>query len=110
MTESIYTRTKYNIKLVSIILPTYNEAENILELINAITQTLRSYKKEFIVVDDNSPDGTSNIVKDFIKKNKKNNIRLETRYKNKGLTNSIKRGIELSKGEIIVWLDCDFSM
>jgi dolichol-phosphate mannosyltransferase len=37
-------------------------------------------------------------------------LRLETRMKDRGLTNSIWRGIELATGKIIVWLDCDLSM
>lgn len=99
----------YKIGLVSIVMPTYNEAENIVDLIKAIDRQVKQ-KKEFIVVDDNSPDGTSKLVKDFIKKSGKKYVRVETRYKDPGLANSIKRGIELSKGDVIVWLDCDFSM
>ena len=103
------TEHNYKIKLVSIILPTYNEAENIIDLIKKINNVVKT-PKQFIVVDDNSPDGTSAIVKKFIKVDKKINLKLETRYKNRGLTNSIKRGIELAKGDVIVWMDCDFSM
>lgn len=102
-------KQKYKIQLVSVILPTYNEAENIVDLAKEINKQIK-HKKEIIVVDDNSPDGTSSIVKKFKTKNRKINLKLETRYKNRGLTNSIKRGIELAKGDIIVWLDCDFSM
>ena len=59
---------EYKIGLVSIILPTYNEAENIIELIYVINRVIK-FKKEIIVVDDNSPDGTSKHVKNLIKKN-----------------------------------------
>lgn len=102
-------KQKYKIQLVSVILPTYNESENIVDLVKEINKQIK-HKKEIIVVDDNSPDGTSNIVKKFKNKNQKINLKLETRYKNKGLANSIKRGIEISKGDIVVWMDCDFSM
>jgi dolichol-phosphate mannosyltransferase len=55
---------------LSIILPTYNEAENILNLIDAIKDNLpSSIFAEIIVVDDNSPDGTGTIVTNYIKKN-----------------------------------------
>ncbi len=101
---------EYKIKLVSVILPTYNEAENIVDLIREINRVLDAYPREFIVVDDNSPDGTSDLVLAFINKNKKMKVRIETRYKNRGLTNSIKRGIELAKGDVVTWMDCDFSM
>lgn len=102
-------RVKDQIKLVSIILPTYNEAENIIELIKQINRKVEG-KKEIIIVDDNSPDMTSKIVKKYIKKTKSKNTFLKTRYTNHGLTNSIKEGIRLSKGDVVVWLDCDFSM
>jgi dolichol-phosphate mannosyltransferase len=51
---------------VSIIIPTYNEAENILELIHAIDNNVQShFTYELIVVDDNSPDGTGDIVENY---------------------------------------------
>ena len=99
----------HKINLISIILPTYNEAENIVPLIKEIDRVIKA-KKEIIVVDDNSPDGTSKIVTNFIKKNKTKKIKLKTRLSNRGLTNSIKEGIKLSKGDVVVWMDCDFSM
>jgi len=102
-------KNTYKIKLVTIVMPTYDEAENIVDLIKAIDRQVKQ-KKQFIVVDDNSPDGTAKKVQQFIKKSKKKNIKVEIRYKNPGLTNSIKRGIELAKGDVVVWLDCDFSM
>ena len=48
----------------SIILPTYNEKDNIVELINAIYTALpSSIDYEVVVVDDNSPDGTAEAVR-----------------------------------------------
>ena len=47
---------------ISIILPTYNEAENIEIAINKIHQVLGDRNFEIIVVDDNSPDKTWEIV------------------------------------------------
>jgi dolichol-phosphate mannosyltransferase len=91
---------------ISIILPTYNEAENIIPLIKEIDQKV-PYKKEIIVVDDNSPDGTSDLVQTYAKTHKQ--VKLETRYHNRGLTNSIQHGIDVAKGDVIVWMDCDFS-
>ena len=62
-------RTAYNNlgRMVSIIIPTYNENDNILSLIEAIKNNLpRNIPSEIIVVDDNSPDGTGRIVEDYI--------------------------------------------
>ena len=47
-----------------VIIPTYNEAENIKKVIEA---TIREKKFDVLVVDDSSPDGTATIVKEIIK-------------------------------------------
>ena len=52
---------------VSIIIPTYNESENITQVLDSIGEYLSSnIQTEVIVVDDNSPDGTGKIVEDYI--------------------------------------------
>ena len=48
--------------------PTYNEKKNISELINRISQL--PLEVDLLIVDDNSPDGTADIVKDIMIKNK----------------------------------------
>lgn len=96
-------------KRLSVILPTYNEAENIRALVDAIAEALENVH-EVIVVDDNSPDGTSDIIEKMIKTGNYPFLRLEKRLKDRGLTNSIRRGIELATGNAIGWMDCDFSM
>jgi dolichol-phosphate mannosyltransferase len=97
------------IKKVSVVLPTYNEAGNIVELIHALHGAIRQ-PNEIIVVDDNSPDGTSALVREMISRNVVPGLRLETRLTDRGLTKSIRRGIELAEGDTVVWMDCDFSM
>ena len=52
-------KNKYNkIVDVSIILPTYNEKDNIFLLVNSIKKNLKKNNYEIIIVDDNSPDNT----------------------------------------------------
>ncbi len=94
---------------VSIILPTYNEVGNIADLIEDIHLAV-SHPHEIIVVDDNSPDGTSDLVQSLISRGSIPGLRLETRMHDRGLTKSIWRGIELAEGDTVVWMDCDFSM
>ena len=56
---------------VSIIIPTYNESENILKLIDAIKVNLpEKIIAEIIIVDDNSPDGTGTVVENYIRTSK----------------------------------------
>ena len=52
----------------SIVIPVYNESKNIPLLINQIYKVLKSKTFELILVDDNSTDGTKNIMKKFQKK------------------------------------------
>ena len=69
-----------------IIIPTYNEAENIKDVINKI---LSLQNNNFIlVVDDNSPDGTSNIVEN-LKKDNTDKLFLITREKKRWFRFSI---------------------
>ncbi len=93
--------------LVSVILPTYNEKDNIREMIRQLFFYLKN-NAEIIVSDDNSPDGTWKIVQGIAKKNKR--VKLIRRFKNKGVGPSIMDGIKKSRGKYIVWMDCDLTM
>ena len=93
---------------LSIILPTYNEKNNINILIKKILEILNDVEnKEIIVVDDNSPDGTYLYCKKEFEKN--NQIKLILRQNNRGLANSIGDGIKVSKGKNIIIMDTDLS-
>jgi len=93
---------------LSVILPTFNEVENIVPMIESINTILSKTASEIIVVDDNSPDGTSQAVSAVLSKYPR--VKLVTRKSNKGLVNSIREGIEKSEGDICVWMDADLSM
>jgi dolichol-phosphate mannosyltransferase len=92
---------------VSIILPTYNETGNIVNLIQTINrqQDLKKHQLEFVVVDDNSPDGTATTVRQA----KKLPIKLIVRKNQRGLATAILAGIKQSTGKIIVLMDTDFN-
>ena len=91
---------------VSVILPTYNEAENILPLIERIKQVLKNFSYEIIVVDDNSPDKTWELVE----KLNQEEVKVIKRISERGLVKSIRCGIQNAKGEYIIWMDADQSM
>jgi dolichol-phosphate mannosyltransferase len=88
--------------LVSIVLATYNESENIRDVIPAILASVHD-PVEIIVVDDNSPDQTWKIATDMGDERVKIIRRMHTR----GLASAINRGIIESRGEFIGWLDAD---
>src|SRR3989344_5610701 len=90
--------------MFSIVIPTYNERKNIVQLINKINEVCGKYRYEVIVVDDNSPDGTSEVVK----KLNRRNIKVITRKK-RGLTSATLDGIKKSRYNMICVMDADFS-
>ena len=98
---------------VSIIIPTYNESENIIPVLQAIGENLpKNTTTEAIVIDDNSPDGTGKIVEDYLKNVKKiagYTIDIIHRKAKNGLSSAILKGIQHSQGDTIVVMDSDFS-
>ena len=98
---------------ISIIIPTYNESQNIVGILKSIHDNIpKGLYTETIVVDDNSPDGTGKIVEDYISNIKKiaeNTINIVHRKAKDGLSSAILNGIQTAKGETIVVMDSDFS-
>ncbi len=109
---------------VSIVLPTYNERENIVDLIEAIRSELdpAGLRYEVLVVDDNSPDGTAaHVTRTYdvaagttaalgsALGSDRARITLLVRTANKGLANSIRDGLEHAAGETLVVMDTDFN-
>lgn len=92
---------------VSVILPTYNEAPNIVRLIHAI-QSSATRPTEIVVVDDDSPDGTWRLVEELGATDPR--VRVIRRIGERGLTSAIQEGIDRTMGDPVVWMDCDFSM
>jgi dolichol-phosphate mannosyltransferase len=93
----------------SIILPTYKEKDNIVELIRAIFATLEGNGLiyEVVVVDDNSPDGTASAVRENFAGDER--VKLFVRTGERGLATAIRYGIEHSESEIVVSMDTDFN-
>ncbi|MFC1626962.1 polyprenol monophosphomannose synthase [Patescibacteria group bacterium] len=96
---------------ISIILPTYCEAGNIVNLIKALIKHIKlqskTYKLEIVVIDDDSPDGTAQEVQKLIKQ--KLPVKIFIRKNQRGLATAIALGIKKAKGNIIVLMDTDFN-
>ena len=104
---------KQNEVQVSIIIPTYNESENIIQVLKTIGDHLpKDIATEAIVVDDNSPDGTGKVVEDYINDTQNKigyTVDVIHRKTKSGLSSAILDGIQHSSGETVVVMDSDFS-
>ena len=101
---------------LSIILPTYNERKNIILLIKKIVKQLKDkpLSYEILVVDDDSPDKTWEIVNQYALKSLKTPIspiciEVLRRLTDHGLAASILEGIQNAKGQNILVMDSDFN-
>ena len=91
---------------ILVVIPTYNESENIEKLI----QELNSLEHHIMIVDDNSPAGTSEIVENLKEKN--NNLYLIKRESKLGLGSAYRDGFKAAMNmgyEFFVEMDADFS-
>jgi len=92
-----------------VIIPTYNEKENIEKIIRATFSQKKAF--DILIVDDNSPDGTSTIVKG-LQKEYPDRLFLEVRNKKDGLGRAYIHGFKWAlkrKYEYIIEMDADFS-
>jgi dolichol-phosphate mannosyltransferase len=94
---------------VSIVLPTFNEKDNIVPLVEELRSRFRAggYSYEILVIDDQSPDGTASLVTTVFADDL--GVRVTVRRKNPGLAYSIREGVERSSGTIILVMDTDFN-
>lgn len=94
---------------ISLIIPTFNEKENIGNTLISLSEFLEKNKinYEIIVVDDGSLDGTIEFVKKISSKNKK--IKLIVRTQNPGFGFSLIDGSKNASGEIVIWIMGDLS-
>ena len=102
--------------LVCTVLPTYNERDNIEPLIRGVLQHAVT-QHMVLVVDDNSPDGTWQVVEQLMDELNTGNmlrVALVRRRQERGLTSAIQRGIATAiytfGAGIVTWMDCDLSM
>jgi len=92
-----------------IIIPTYNEKENVVKMTQAIMGL--DLELSILFVDDNSPDGTSRLIADLVEKFP-NQVFLESREEKQGLGTAYIHGFKWAlerKYDYIFEMDCDFS-
>lgn len=89
--------------LVTVLIPCFNEKKTIAKVVDKIN-SLKNLKLEIIIIDDNSNDGTIDLLKD---KTKINVSKIIFNNKNYGKGYCIKKGIEASNGDAILIQDAD---
>lgn len=89
---------------VSVIVPTYNERDNLEELFERISKALAYYDYEIIVVDDDSPDKTWEFAQKLAEKY---SVKVIRRTKEKGLSSAVIRGFKEASADVFVVMDAD---
>lgn len=94
-------------KLISIVIPAYNEEDNIVVIIERIEKvfSVLAYNFEIVLVDDGSTDNTISILKTMAAI--KSNIFYLEFSKNFGHQHALKAGLDLAKGDCVISLDAD---
>ena len=91
--------------VLSLVLPTFNEAQNLPGLIDLIDGELKDHPHEIIVVDDNSPDGTWKVAGMLAEQH--TSVRVIRRIGKKGLSSAVVEGFDAARGTIFAAMDAD---
>jgi len=90
--------------MVSVVIPTYNEKDNIVPLVERLSRAFASQDFEILIVDDNSKDGTVDIAAGL---SEKYPVKVMVRTKERGLATAVLHGFKYARGNIIGVMDAD---
>ena len=91
---------------ISIVIPVYNERENLPLLHEALSVALRGFSYELVFVNDGSNDGSGQGLQELAEKDAEHTVVVELR-RNFGQTAAIAAGIDHASGDVIVMIDAD---
>jgi dolichol-phosphate mannosyltransferase len=89
---------------ISIIIPTYNEKDNITPLLSRVDKALSGYDYEILIVDDGSKDGTIELASELASKYP---VKVLVRRNERGLATAVVHGLKSATGQIIGVMDAD---
>ena len=92
--------------LVSVVVPTYNERENLAPLARRVFGVLDPQQAELLIVDDDSPDGTAEAAAEL---GRVLPVRCIVRRGERGLATAVIAGLRAARGELVVVMDADLS-
>lgn len=90
---------------LSIVVPTFNESQNVRELLSRLERTLGASGWELVFVDDNSPDGTFRLVREIARADTR--VRCLQRVGRRGLSTACIEGILATSAPVIAIMDAD---
>ncbi len=90
---------------LAVIVPTYNEVDNVPEIIRRLDQALAGLNYEIIFVDDNSPDGTADRVRSLVAENAR--VRCLQRVGRRGLSSAVIEGLMATTAPVAAVIDGD---
>ncbi len=104
-------KTEKGKNVLSVIIPIYNEKKTVRELLNRVLHAEHdSFSLEVILVDDGSTDGTSDILRQWLKEYQPRNgesVHLHFLEHNSGKGAAVKKGVSLSTGNVVIVQDAD---
>jgi len=93
-------------RAVSVVVPCYNEEMNVEPLVNGLRRYFDDYLQEIILVDDNSQDGTAEVIRRLAASDDR--IRLVSRTGPNGVGRALSEGLRSTTGQYVLTMDCDF--
>jgi dolichol-phosphate mannosyltransferase len=98
-------RSSYNRDKLSLIIPTYNETDNLPILIGKVHEISSNANYEIIIVDDNSPDGTWAVAEQM--SHKFDNVKVIRRARKMNLASAFLEGLNHAEGNVVGLMDAD---
>lgn len=100
-----YDRRRPRQPAVSVIVPSYNERENMAVLLTRLSEVLADFDYEIVVVDDDSPDGTWQVAEARAEENGR--IQVVRRVGRRGLSSAVIDGMSVARGAVLAVIDAD---
>jgi len=91
--------------LLSIVIPVFNEKDNIRPLLESLLSIVEHYSYEILFINDGSRDGTDTVIREIAQKNK--NIKLVSFNRNFGHQIALVAGYSFAKGDAVISMDAD---
>jgi dolichol-phosphate mannosyltransferase len=92
--------------VISVIVPTYNEAGSLPPLVDRLTKAMAGHTWELVVVDDGSPDGTADVA---ARLSAEHPVWVVRRPGKAGLASAVITGFKEARGDVLVVMDADLS-